>query len=112
MPAGEKRCTSDTFRAMCDELRATCPPPKGLQVEFRRVPPKRIDGCFGNTTFKGRRFLVEVRSDLTQQETEDTVIHEYAHVMSWRPYHPITSDHDAIWGVAFAQVYRAYNGAT
>jgi hypothetical protein len=112
VPANDKACTSAAFRTICEEVRATCPPPKGTSVVFRRVPSKRIDGMFGNTTLKGRRFLIEVRSDLTQQETEDTTLHEYAHVMSWRPYHPVTSDHDATWGVAFAQVYRAYNGAT
>lgn len=111
MPAREAPCKAEKFRTMVDEIRAVCPPPRGCRVVFRRVPSKRIDGLFGQTTIKGRRFLIEIRSDLTEQETEDTAIHEYAHVMSWRPYHPVTSDHDAAWGVAFADVYRSYHGA-
>jgi hypothetical protein len=51
-----------------------------------------------------------VRLESTQQETEETLIHEWAHMMDWRPYHPLTGDHAATWGVWYAAVFSAYCG--
>lgn len=110
MPAREGRCSAERFRGIVADIRAVCPPPKGMRVVFRRVPAKQLQGITAETSLDGRTFKIKIRSDLTEMETEDTAIHEYGHVLSWRPYHPVTSDHDAAWGVAFAEVYRAYNG--
>lgn len=111
MPAHEKPCSAERFRELVEEVRSVYPPPRGTRIVFRRLSSRQMDGLFGVTTQKSRTFKIEIRSDLTFQETEDCVLHEYAHVLTWRPYHPITSDHDAAWGVAFAELYRAYNGA-
>ena len=35
----------------------------------------------------------------------ETVVHEYAHIMVWDAC--VESDHDAMWGVAYARAYRA-----
>lgn len=110
MAAHEPPCSARRFRSICDELRATCPTPRGMRVKFRRLSEAKLGGLMGNTTQRGRTIVVDVCANLTETETEDTVLHEYAHVLSWRPFHAIMSDHDAMWGVAFAQVYRAYHG--
>lgn len=109
MPAHDPPCSAKRFRAICDEIRALCPTPRGMRVKFRRVSPTKLD-LLGNTTQRGRTVSIEISSNLTETETEDTVLHEYAHVLSWRPFHAITSDHDAHWGIAFSDVYRAYHG--
>ena len=46
----------------------------------------------------------------TQQETEETLIHEWAHMMDWRPYHPLSGDHGPTWGVWYASVFSSYCG--
>lgn len=40
----------------------------------------------------------------TRTEVEDTVLHEWAHAMTW--YDVRLDDHEAVWGAAYAQAYR------
>jgi len=41
-------------------------------------------------------------------ETEWTLIHEWAHMLDWRPYRPMYSDHGPTWGVHYSEVYQAF----
>ena len=59
---------------------------------------------------EGRRFTINIRHESTQQETEETLIHEWAHMMDWRPYHPLSGDHGPTWGVWYASVFSSYCG--
>ncbi len=66
--------------------------------------------CAGTCAKDGRRFTITVRTESTQQETEETLIHEWAHMMDWRPYHPLSGDHGPTWGVWYAAVFSSYCG--
>jgi hypothetical protein len=105
-----ERCTDAEFRHMVDHLRAVCPPPKGCSVEAHRVPQAKLGDCAGTCAKEGRRFTINIRHESTQQETEETLIHEWAHMMDWRPYHPLSGDHGPTWGVWYASVFSSYCG--
>ena len=40
----------------------------------------------------------------------DSLIHEYAHVLSWFPDHMNLEDHGPEWGVAYSKCYQAFYG--
>ena len=106
----QKRCTDSEFRAKVRHLRTVAPAPRGTRIEARRVPASELGDSAGSCAKVGRVFTVCVRNDLTAQETEDTLIHEWSHALAWRPYHPLSGDHGPDWGVWYAQVYRAFYG--
>ena len=105
------RCTDEEFREIVMRLRHTCPPPAGCAVVCTRKR-REIDGLenLAETEKTRRTFTITVSDELTETETIDAMIHEWAHVMSWRPYHPVDGDHDPVWGISFAVVYRQYHG--
>jgi hypothetical protein len=110
VPARDPPCGTSRFREICEHLRSKCPPPRGIRIRFRRLAREHLKGDHGETTQRGRTISVAVADNLTEVETIDTLIHEYAHAMTWRPFHALMHDHDAMWGVAFAQIYTAYHG--
>ena len=105
-------CTADDFRAICDQLVAKCPPPKGCKVHFQRVSAEDLGDALGDADKDGRTFTVRVIEGASLALTEYLALHEYAHVMCWRPFHPLQSDHDAVWGCTLAGMYCAYHGVT
>lgn len=93
------------------ELRHVCPPPFGWRVIVRGADMS--GDCGGTRRFeKSRTFVITVANDLDPGRLTDTLIHEWAHVMSWdqqQDFHPLGGIHDAIWGVWYARVYAAFN---
>jgi len=96
------------FAAIVEHLRKVAPPARGTSVKVRRG--RCVETQRGHTTKKGRQFHVLIDSRLGYAATEETMIHEWAHVRSWRPHHPLSGDHDAVWGVCYAEVYCLYHG--
>jgi hypothetical protein len=107
-------CSDSARKRIATELRHVCPPPLGWRAVVSSVPSLEPFGsteCFA----KSRRYVIKVRKEMTEQETVDTLIHEWAHMMSWsaqddRDHHPLAGEHDAVWGVWYARIYSAYNG--
>jgi hypothetical protein len=102
-------CSDAHFRAIVEHLRTVAPPPRGCSVSVVRV-----DGleCPGYTSKHRQKFTIEIQRELCHMLTEWVLIHEWAHMLDWRPYHPLTGDHGATWGVIQARVYRAFYGVT
>lgn len=100
-------CSDDQFRAIVAHLRAVCPPPHGTSLEVRRVAG--LDD-HGTCEKHRRRFRIEIRAEMSYYETTHTLIHEWAHMLSWRPYHPLSGDHGSDWGVWYSRVWRKYYG--
>ncbi len=80
--------------------------PAWHRIVTRRVHPGKRRPCCGQTTFDGKRFLIEVdtRQDWTSQV--DTLLHEWAHVKTWRGNDD--DDHGEEWGIMFAKLYRGW----
>ena len=87
--------------------------PAAFAVSVRRVKLSDVEGrCWK----EGRRFFIQLDSRLNESRAMDVLLHEWAHARAWN--HRLdtakTDDefnklaHDAAWGVAYAEVYTAY----
>lgn len=101
-------CTSADFRNMVDHLKNACPLPKGHSCSFVREDLEETNT--GHTTKDRRRFTITIDKKLSVYETEHVLIHEWAHVLAWRPHHPLAGDHGPDWGVWYSLAYRKYHG--
>ena len=99
-------CTSAEFREMVDHIRNVCPLPKGCTCVCVREETDET----GYTQKSRTKFTITIDKRLSRYETEHVLVHEWAHVMAWRPYHPLAGDHGPDWGVWYALVYRQYHG--
>ncbi len=102
------RCSDEYFRVITGHLRTVVPVPRGCSLAVQRVDLSV--GENGYTTKSGRVFTIAIYSGLSEYETEHVLIHEWAHMLAWRPHHPLSGDHGPDWGVWYAAVYRKYYG--
>lgn len=105
------------YQTTLQALREECPTAMGFPVTVRRT--SRVGPCFAwcNTTRDGKGFRIVLRThirdrdgtvrEVTFHETRDSLVHEWAHAMAWTPEHPSLTDHSPVWGVKFAEAYRA-----
>jgi hypothetical protein len=95
---------TDAQRALEAYLRQCFTPP-GCTVEVDWVTD--IPGLYGRTeTSDGLHFLIHVCPGQSEGEANDTVIHEWAHVMAFgtRPAH------GPAWGLAYSWLWSATHG--
>lgn len=64
------------------------------------VLDSRIANEWGTSEWDGERYVIS----LHPEADSETVVHEFAHLMVWDACGE--SDHDALWGVAYARAYR------
>lgn len=108
-----RRLIERSWRKTLLALREDCPVPNVVVRRVRRLP----DGIFGDSAWDGRRrrFVIRVaweyRSRITRrwrastpEEMNDTLVHEWAHCMSWNTWQ---GDHESAWGAAYAHAYEA-----
>ena len=93
---------------------------KFLRREFPLAYPVRvrtrcIKDC-GDTTFidgrgaVGGLFSIRVNGRKPFDSRIDTILHEWAHAMTWFGADANIEDHGPEWGVAYAKVYKAHTG--
>lgn len=68
-----------------------------------RVRRCRLVGCYGTTQWKGDHFLITLDSSLPSSDQVHTLLHEWAHVLSWDESE---EDHDAVWSSAYSRIYQ------
>ena len=97
---------------MVEHLRVVCPPPKRCKLTVKRVDhSEELEEDEYGCCLKERDFFeILVDASLTEYEAMHILIHEWAHMLAWRPYHPIMGDHGADWGVWYARVWQKYLG--
>ncbi len=85
-------------------LRRNFPPPYPTRV--RSVKMKD----YGDTTLsKGMRdFRIRISKNRSYAAKIDTLLHEWAHVLSWFGAESEIEDHSAEWGVTYARLYRTF----
>lgn len=103
--------TAARRRRVAAELRHVCPPPLGWRVIVRGSA--QLDGdCGGTQRYeKSKTYVITVADDLDEGRLLDTLIHEWAHVLSWdqqQEFHPLGGVHDAVWGVWYARIFSAF----
>jgi len=102
-------CDEQEFRRMVDHLQTMCPPPKRCRVSVRRLPSEEMSEEYGYVLKERDKFEIYIDKGLTEYETENVLLHEWAHMLAWQPYHPLMGDHSANWGVWYALVWRKYH---
>ena len=110
----EKSVDNVTFRRYVATLREECSVDNAEITVVRRanvyLGHHKAFGytCVGETRDEGKIRILSIVIDMhaTEAETQDTLIHEWAHAM--------TGDllHSDAWGVAYAKCYRAFHDAS
>ena len=100
------------YRALLKLLKEQFPAAFSVSVR-RQQMSSRMQGC----CYKhGKKFFIQIDKNLNEQAAMDVLVHEWAHARAWN--HRLdtaeTDDmfnklaHDAAWGVAYAEIYSAY----
>ncbi len=71
----------------------------------RSKPMKKYQGT---TRYSGKRFCIEINRKQCFLLRIDTLIHEWAHALTWFGAETHIDDHSSEWGLAYARIYRAY----
>ena len=66
-----------------------------------------LDGAFGDCTVKDGKAVLRVARGMPRALALEVLAHEYAHLLS-HDYHG--RNHDAVWAVAYAEVYKLVSG--
>lgn len=77
-------------------------------VNVRRVKlPETLCGdcCLINGKKKRKEFLIRINNELSEELAIDTLVHEWAHILSWDAP---GDEHGGAWGFAYSKVYRIY----
>lgn len=101
-----------SYRKLISVLKTRVPP--AFPISVRRIKLSRhIEGrCWKH----GKKFIIEIDKTLDPARAVDVLIHEWAHARAWNHMlDAATTDeqfnklaHDAAWGVAYSEVYSAY----
>ena len=102
-------CEEADFRRMVDHLQTMCPPPKRCRVSVKRLPAEEMSDEYGYVIKSRDKFEIYLDKSMTEYETEHVLLHEWAHMLAWQPYHPLMGDHSANWGVWYSLVWRKYH---
>lgn len=99
------------YQSLLRMLKDKCP--AAFPVSVRRVKLSRLEGrCWK----EGKKFHIQIDKALDESRAMDVLIHEWAHARAWN--HRLDAAptdeafnklaHDAAWGVAYAEIYAAY----
>jgi hypothetical protein len=100
------------YQALIRTLKKHVPPAFPISVRRIRLG-KHLEGrCWKH----GKTFAIEIDKNLDPARAIDVLIHEWAHARAWNhmldtaPTDEVFNKlaHDAAWGVAYSEVYSAY----
>jgi hypothetical protein len=101
-----------SYQALIRTLKKHVAP--AFPVSVRRIRlGKHLEGrCWKH----GKKFVIEIDKSLDPARAIDVLIHEWAHARAWNhmldtaPTDEVFNKlaHDAAWGVAYSEVYSAY----
>ena len=102
------------LKALAEKIAARCPPPMPCSFKWCHNP-LYVDGkraCGYKQLFlNGQRYSAVLAIDVTEPYlvARDTLVHEWAHLLSWTPAHDAGAfgPHGPEWGVAYARAYCA-----
>lgn len=108
------KATRRAWRRDLRALRDECPPLLDVRVRLLPGPSEHFglanlshDGLHFNLTLWLRiRERDGVVRRVTRQELLDSLVHEWAHVLTWASSHDLEA-HDPAWGVSYSRCYQA-----
>lgn len=105
------------FWWLVDELKAQIPLSRRTVILVRKIPPNLLGTCCRTR----KSFVIRLSENLSVDMAADTLLHEWAHGVSWAKTFRNFDDslkrgtteydaacHDEHWGVAYGAVYRAF----
>ncbi|KKM88020.1 hypothetical protein LCGC14_1263120 [marine sediment metagenome] len=74
-----------------------------------RIRSERMKDC-GDTTYfeKMENFRICIRKSQSLDSKLDTLLHEYAHYLTWFGAESEIKDHGSEWGITYAKIYRTF----
>lgn len=99
------------YQSLVRMLKDKCP--AAFPVSVRRIKLSRVEGrCWKD----GKKFHIQIDKSLDEGRAMDVLVHEWAHARAWNHRLDNAPDdesfnklsHDAAWGVAYAEIYSAY----
>lgn len=72
------------------------------------IRSQRLKFFCGLTDYDGIRFKIFVHRKQCFTLRVDTLIHEWAHVLTWFGAETDNEDHSAEWGIQYAKIYRTF----
>jgi hypothetical protein len=71
------------------------------------------DETYGTCLRRGKLFEIRINSSINEDMAIESLIHEYAHALSWSHLNDKMEEeelswHGPAWGVAYSQVYQVY----
>lgn len=75
--------------------------------EAKVVVSGQLEGAFGDCTVKDGKAVIRIARGMPRSLALEVLAHEYAHLLS-HDYHG--RNHDAVWAVAYAEVYKLVMG--
>lgn len=107
------------FRGVLAGLREYCPAAMPVVVRTSRLS----DGTLGHCARRNARFVISLNAAMSEHIAIDTLLHEWAHALSWSlvldrlsrqealaPGDFQDASHDEAWGCAYSRVWRVYIG--
>jgi hypothetical protein len=107
----------EEFRSVLACLRDSCPTAKTVVVRTSWLP----ENILGECARRRKSFVIRLNNRLDEQAAIETLLHEWAHAMSWSysldhlanqpdvdPREFEHASHDEAWGCAYSRVWRAY----
>jgi len=101
----EEGLSAKKLRKTLSVLRVSCPP--ALPVKVRRG--KISSEIYGDSSIGEKptaHFLIRIATGMDENTTLETLLHEWAHCLSWTASHQRIKEHGPEWGIAYARVYR------
>ncbi len=100
--------TSDRalFRKAIANLRVLCPTDRPVSVRRVQMSPD-IKGDASISVRGQRRYNIRINTQYCIDIQIETLVHEWAHCMTWYVTHERQLDHGPHFGIAYAEAYRA-----
>ena len=70
------------------------------------VEQRKLNKLCGDCSNKGGWFLIRLNKNDGYKVKIDTILHEWAHVLTW--FDTECETHGNTWGEAYARIYRAW----
>ena len=87
------------YRKALQLLKKKCAPNWPITVRRSKLP----DDTDGDCQFKVDHFFIRINKNLTDGESVDALIHEFAHTHAWSDSLEMHNDE---WGKAYSRIYR------
>ena len=110
-PTLTKEQVKSKTRKMVRLLREECPPILPVRVYFRDMTKKTsFYNAFAELKFgaddRPHHFIIVLDENMDWQAMWQTLLHEWAHVISWTSESDTVCDHDPEWGIAMSRIYQ------